>query len=64
MRIVPADRPLVFEAAHIKARYSISYAEAFSAALAKRYGGQVMTGDPEFAAIESEVPIRISDPNP
>ena len=57
-RVVPADRPLVFAAAHFKARYSISYADAFSAALAKRYAARVMTGDPEFRAIESEVPIH------
>lgn len=36
LRVVPADRPLVFEAAHVKARYPISYADAFSVALAKR----------------------------
>jgi len=58
VRVVPADRSLVFAAAHLKARYSISYADAFSAGLAKRYAARVMTDDPEFRAIESEVPIR------
>jgi uncharacterized protein len=57
LRVMAADRPLVFEAAHLKARYPISYADAFSAALAKRHQGHVMTGDPEFRAIESEIPI-------
>lgn len=58
VRVVPVDRPLVFEAAHLKARFSISYADAFVAAVAKRHRGQVLTGDPEFAAIESEVSVR------
>jgi ribonuclease VapC len=58
LHVVAADRPLVFEAAHVKARYPISYADSFSIALAKRYDGQVMTGDPEFAAVESEVGIH------
>jgi ribonuclease VapC len=58
LRIVPADRSLVFDAAHVKARYPISYADAFSVAVARRFGGDVMTGDPEFGAVASEVTIR------
>jgi predicted nucleic acid-binding protein len=58
LQVVPADRPLVFEAAHFKARYPISYADAFSVALAKRNGGDVMTADPEFKAVESEVTVH------
>src|SRR5213592_785719 len=55
LRIVPVDRQLLFAAPHIKARYQISYADAFSAALAKQNQGRVMTRDPEFKAVESEV---------
>ena len=58
IRIVPADRPLVFEAAHIKARFPVSYADAFSIALAKRNGARVMTGDPEFKSVESEIAVQ------
>jgi ribonuclease VapC len=58
LRIVPADRSLVFDAAHVKARYSISYADAFSVAVAKRFGGYVLTGDPEFEVVASEVTVR------
>ena len=58
LHVMPADRPLVFEAAHVKARYPISYADAFSVALAKRNHGRVMTGDPEFKAVESEVAVH------
>ena len=56
--VVPAERSLVFEAAHIKARYPISYADAFAAALAKRHGARLMTGDAEFKAVEHEVAIH------
>lgn len=56
--VVPADRALVFEAAHMKARYPISYADAFSAALAKQNHARLMTGDPEFKAVEPEVAIH------
>lgn len=58
LHVIQADRTLVFEAAHMKARYSFSYADAFSAALAKRNHGRVMTGDPEFKAVEAEVAIH------
>ena len=58
LRVMPADRPLVFEAAYLKARYPVSYADAFSVALARRSQGLVMTGDPEFKAFESEVRVH------
>lgn len=58
VRIVPADRALVFAAAHIKARYPVSYADAFTIALAKRNRAQVLTGDPEFKSVESEIAVR------
>ena len=58
LQVMPADRPLVFEAAHMKARYPISYADAFSVALARRNHGSVMTGDPEFKAVTSEIPVH------
>jgi predicted nucleic acid-binding protein len=58
LRVMPAERVLVFEAAHVKARYPVSDADAFSVALAKRHRGRVMTGDPEFRAVESEVRVH------
>jgi ribonuclease VapC len=58
VQVVAADRPLVFDAAHIKARYPVSYADAFAVALAKRAGASVMTGDPEFKSVEREIAIR------
>jgi len=58
LRVVPADRSLVFAAAHIKARYPVSYADAFSIALTKRTGARVMTGDVEFKSVESEISVH------
>ena len=57
VQVTPVDRSLVFEAAHVKARHRLSYADAFAVALAKRHQGRVMTGDPEFRAVEPEVAI-------
>jgi ribonuclease VapC len=58
LAVIPADRELTFAAAHLKALHPISYADAFAAALAQRHRGRLMTGDPEFKAVEREVAIR------
>ena len=42
----------VLEAAKIKARYSLSYADCFVAATAIREKMPIVTGDPEFKEIE------------
>jgi predicted nucleic acid-binding protein len=56
--IADVNRQIVFTAAHFKARHPISYADAFSIALAKIKDAAVVTGDPEFKAVESEVPVH------
>ena len=58
IEIVEADRPMVFSAAHFKARYPISYADAFSAVLAKAKNATLLTGDPEFKVLENEIDIH------
>jgi len=51
------DRQRVLAAAHIKARYPVSYADAFAIALANELGATVVTGDPEFKEVESVVAV-------
>ena len=41
----------VWEAASLKARYPIAYADAFAAALAQKHRCPLVTGDPEFRVI-------------
>jgi predicted nucleic acid-binding protein len=48
IELVPVVRPTVLAAAHIKAQFPISYADAFAAVAARDCGGIVLTGDPEF----------------
>jgi predicted nucleic acid-binding protein len=52
------NRVLADMAADFKARFKISLADAFAAALAKEKKVQLVTGDPEFKSLEKE--IRIS----
>lgn len=48
----PVEGALVREAASLKARGGLSYADTFSAAAAKLIGCPVLTGDPQFQAAE------------
>jgi ribonuclease VapC len=47
----------VMEAAKIKARYAVSYADCFAAATAVREKAQVVTGDPEFKKLEEIIGV-------
>ena len=51
-------RGLALTAAEIKAGHALAYADAFAAALAKREGAVLVTGDPEFEQLEGEVMIE------
>ena len=56
--IADVDREMVFSAAHFKARYPMSYADAFSAVLARVKNAELLTGDPEFKSVETEIAIH------
>jgi predicted nucleic acid-binding protein len=53
----PADRELADLAADFKSRFRFSLADAFAAALAKKHKADLVTGDPEFKAVEKEIKI-------
>ncbi len=53
----PATRSLADTAADYKARYKLSLADAFAAALARESKLPLMTGDPEFKALAKEIKI-------
>jgi ribonuclease VapC len=58
LQILDASRDLVLDAAHLKAHYPISYADAFVAAVAQRENALILTGDPEFKAVEDTVRVE------
>ena len=58
IKVITVDLDLAREAARSKAHHPISYADCFSAALAKIHGAELVTGDPEFEAVESEVQVQ------
>jgi predicted nucleic acid-binding protein len=46
--ILPCPNDLIFRAAELRARSSISFADAFAMASAMEYSADLVTGDPEF----------------
>jgi ribonuclease VapC len=58
IEIAPVNQDRVLAAAHVKARHSISYADAFAVALAQELGATVVTGDPEFRSVEALVCVQ------
>jgi len=53
------DEKLLLTAAGLKARYPISYADSFAAALAMINKCSLLTGDPEFILLEKKGVITI-----
>jgi predicted nucleic acid-binding protein len=51
------DLALVRQAAIFKASHKMSYADCFAAALAKLRNAELVTGAPEFKAVEKEIKI-------
>jgi predicted nucleic acid-binding protein len=58
VEFVPTTRSLADAAADFKAGHRISLADAFAAALAKEKKAELITGDPEFKALEKEIKIN------
>lgn len=54
---VETDLHLVRQAAVFKASGKLAYADAFAAALAKLRNAELITGDADFRAVESEIRI-------
>jgi len=57
LQSVDADRALTLRAARVKASHGVSYADAYVVALAQLRDATVVTGDPEFAAVEQLVRV-------
>lgn len=60
IKFVPVDRDFILSAAELKAKYKISYADAFCLETAKRNKCPVVTGDPEFLKVRGIKTIWLS----
>jgi len=59
IQIQPADRSVVLSAARLKARYAVSYADAFAAVAAREQQAVLLTGDPEFKPLEADGMLKV-----
>jgi predicted nucleic acid-binding protein len=57
IEIITADQEITREAARLKSRGGIAYADCFAAALAKLRKSELLTGDPEFKQVSDVVKI-------
>ena len=53
-----ADWELTREAAKFKAKAKLAYADCFAAALAKKRNAELITGDPEFRQLSTQIKIH------
>ena len=60
LEIVGVSRATVLAAAHLKARYPISYADAFAVVAARDHAGVVMTGDREFEPLAAAGVVAVT----
>jgi len=51
VRVILPDRALIAQAARLKSRYPISYADGFAAATALELAAPLVTGDPELRTV-------------
>lgn len=58
IEIIDVDIIITKQAARFKARYKISYADCFAAALTKTRKGELLTGDREFEKLKNEIKIN------
>jgi predicted nucleic acid-binding protein len=58
IEILPVDRQTVLAAAHVKAQYPVTYADAFVITAARTHDGVVLTGDPEFETVKDILRIE------
>ena len=59
IEIVSADRALTLTAAHLKAQWSIAYADCFAAALSQIKSAPLVTGDPEFRKVKPSSALQV-----
>ena len=58
IRIVEVDRTLAYEAAKLKGKYRIAYADCFAAALSSKLNASLVTGDSEFKKLRERISIE------
>ena len=58
IQLVEADKDLAYEAAKLKGKYRIAYADCFAIALCTKLNASLVTGDREFKKLKERLSIH------
>ena len=58
IQLVEADQAMTYEAAKLKGKYKIAYADCFAAALSLKLKVPIVTGDPEFNKLGQKISVQ------
>lgn len=58
IRVVEVNRDSAYEAAKLKGKYRIAYADCFAAALSIKLNASLVTGDSEFKKLKERISIQ------
>ena len=58
IQIVEVNRNFAYEAAKLKGKYRIAYADCFAVALSLKLNAYLVTGDPEFRKLKEQISIQ------
>ena len=58
IQMVEVNRDLAYEAAKLKGKYRIAYADCFAVALSVKLNASLVTGDPEFKKLKERISIQ------
>jgi predicted nucleic acid-binding protein len=58
IQIVEVNKGLAYEAAKLKGKYRIAYADCFAIALSVKLNASLVTGDSEFKKLQERISIR------
>ena len=58
IQMVEVNKDLAHEAAKLKGKYRIAYADCFAAALSVKLKASLVTGDPEFKKLKERISIQ------
>ncbi len=62
IQMVEVNKDLAYEAAKLKGKYRIAYADCFAAALSVKLDASLVTGDPEFKRLKERISIQWINP--
>ena len=58
IQMVEVNKDLAYEAAKLKGKYRIAYADCLAVALSRKLNATLVTGDPEFKKLKERISIQ------